>query len=51
MTTVELIERLVALERLMTEEMSRGLPDDYTRGSIEGARGAYRRVLEMVTDV
>ena len=50
MTTVELIERLVILERLMTEEMVKGLPNDYLRGLVEGKRDTYHRVLQMLTN-
>ena len=46
---LEFIERLVVLERLMAEEIERGLPNDYLRGRVEGKRDAYRRVLEMIT--
>ena len=49
MTTRDLIEQVVALERLMAEEISKGLPNDYLRGRVEGKRDAYRRVLEMLT--
>lgn len=51
MTTVELVERLVVLERQMTEEMAKGLPNDYLRGYVEGKRDAYHRVLGMLTGV
>ena len=48
---LEFIERLVVLERQMNEEMTKGLPNDYLRGLVEGKRDAYRRVLEMITGI
>ena len=53
MILTELIERLVVLEHLMAEELAKEIPIspqwDYLRGTVEGKRDAYRRVLAMIT--